>query len=139
MGELYRHACAIDLWQYLGTAPGLALKVEKVGLKGCCHCVKRIKGAIITLLVLSIITIILSFSAKMTSLSSMNEYKYLREKILVEIEIVDQTNRESNEPEPFRFDKFWYEFESFENSVLTVDIVFTAILIAFLILENVIM
>ena len=104
----------------------------------CCHCVKGIKGAIITLLVLSIITIILSFSAMMTSLSSMNEYKYLREKVLVEIEIADQTYRESNEPEPFRFDKFWYEFESFENSVLTVDIIFTAILIAFLILELVV-
>ena len=48
----------------------------------CCTCGKGIKGNIIFLIVMSILTVGFCFCAKLTSLSTMDEYKVLKQKII---------------------------------------------------------
>ena len=104
----------------------------------CCKCGKGIKGAIVFHIVMSIITLVLSFAAKFTSLSSIEEYKNLKDEISNEIERLDIYYELYHQEEYFRFDKFWYKFEGFENKILLADIVCPIIYIVFLIIEIVI-
>ena len=105
----------------------------------CCSCGVGIKGAIINIMIMSIITIILSISAKYASLSSMDKkYKNLKDALSIEIEREDLLYEQAGQQNIFRFEKFWYQFEDFESKIIIADIVCPIIFIIFLIIEIVI-
>lgn len=107
----------------------------------CCTCGKGIKGNIIFLIVMCVFSSALSFIAKFTALSRIDEYKYLQEIITLKIEEEDKLLMDYYEeynPNLFRFDKFWNDFGYFEDKILFADIICPIILLIFLIIELII-
>ena len=84
-----------------------------------------------------VFTIGLSFGAKLTSLSALNEYKLLKDKIILDLEHGD-TVLTSSGTNDFRFEKFWTEYEDFESKIIIVDIIFPCILLVFLTIESIV-
>ena len=104
----------------------------------CCTCGKGIKGAIIFHMVMSLFIFGLSFGAKFTTFSSITAYKELKDLVLNQIEREDQYYELYSQKEYFRFDKFWYKFEDFEEKIILADIVCPIIYIVFLTVEIII-
>lgn len=103
----------------------------------CCTCGKGIKGNIIFLIVMCVLTIGLSLGAKLTSLSTLDEYKILKKIIIQNLDYNNQ-GLPSSEINDFRFEKFWAEYDDFESNIIIVDIIFPCILLIFLIIELII-
>ena len=87
----------------------------------CCTCGKGIKGAIIFHMVMSLFIFGLSFGAKFTTFSSITAYKELKDLVINKIEREDQYYELYSQKEYFRFDKFWYKFEDFEEKIILAD------------------
>lgn len=103
----------------------------------CCTCGKGIKGNIIFLIVMCIFTLGLSFGAKLTAFSTMDEYEFIKKIISINIEEEDDILK-SYYSNTFRFEKFWIEFDDFESKIIIVDIICSCILLIFLIIELII-
>lgn len=104
---------------------------------GCCFtCGIGIKGNIIFLIVMSVFTIAFSLAAKFTAFSTLDEYKYLKTIVSLEIEREERNNIAYSDN--FRFNKFWYEFESFEDKIIIADMTCCGLLLTFLIIELII-
>ena len=101
----------------------------------CCSCGKGIKGAGIYLLVMCGLTLILGIISTMTSLSKIDEYKYLKAQVSAQIILQDAIYEQAKQDNIFRFDKFWYQFEDFENKIIITDIVIPILYIIFIIAE----
>ena len=93
----------------------------------CCSCGKGLKGNLIYLIVMTVITIALGLVGKFTSLTSMQEYKLLKELVYDNIKNEDKNY--------FNFDRFWFEYEDFEFNITIAVIICTIILLIFVIIE----
>ena len=91
---------------------------------------------IIFLIVMSVFTIAFSLAAKFTAFSTLDEYKYLKTIVSLEIEREERNNIAYSDN--FRFNKFWYEFESFEDKIIIADMTCCGLLLTFLIIELII-
>ena len=93
----------------------------------CCSCGKGLKGNLIYLIVMTVITIALGLAGKFTSLTSMQEYKLLKELVYDNIKNEDKNY--------FNFDRFWFEYEDYEFNITIAVIICSIILLIFVIIE----